>query len=327
MNAKNTVHILDRGVAKKCGVNSALILGHLRFWIDNNITNNRNFHDGHYWTYQSMDSLCRTFDYLTASQIRTAIDKLVKGGYVLKGNYNNSSYNRTTWYAITEAGYGLFSDCESTNAPAENPLPICEEPQIEPRNSANALEKNHNSICEISQMELRNSANGVEKFHNSIRGEDNNTDIATDIATQMDDCAEASPPPPAPPVPPVFQIPLNDNSLFPVTTDMVAHWRELYPAVDVEQQLRKMIGWSESNPKKRKTRNGIMNFVNRWLAKEQDRGGNGYQAGYGQGGYYGNGNDGTRRTGWNEAGPEVPFGNAGEREMSADERWGIKSAF
>ena len=38
-------------------------------------------------------------------------------------------------------------------------------------------------------------------------------------------------------------------------------------------ELRKMKGWCEGNPAKRKTRRGIVRFVNTWLAKEQDRGG------------------------------------------------------
>lgn len=110
--------------------------------------------------------------------------------------------------------------------------------------------------------------------------------LGKDRLGEGSDCAEPPKAPPAPPVPPVFQIPLNDNSLFAVTAEMVSHWRELYPAVDVEQELRKIIGWCEANPQKRKTKNGVNRFVTNWLSREQDRGGtrNGaYQGGYGGG--------------------------------------------
>lgn len=73
--------------------------------------------------------------------------------------------------------------------------------------------------------------------------------------------------------PPVITLPLNDNTDYRITQDEVDHWKELYPAVDVMMELRKMKGWCEGNPAKRKTRRGIMRFVNAWLAKEQDRGG------------------------------------------------------
>ena len=61
-------------------------------------------------------------------------------------------------------------------------------------------------------------------------------------------------------------------------------WMELYPAVDVMQELRKMKGWCQENPRKRKTKKGIRRFVGNWLAREQDKGGTrGYMSAFGQG--------------------------------------------
>ena len=73
--------------------------------------------------------------------------------------------------------------------------------------------------------------------------------------------------------PPVAELLLNDGSLYPVYQPDVDKWSELYPAVDILAELRKMVGWCDANPKKRKTKAGIRSFVNKWLAKEQDRGG------------------------------------------------------
>ena len=69
---------------------------------------------------------------------------------------------------------------------------------------------------------------------------------------------------------------LNDNSLHLVTQSDVEHYKELYPAVDVEQELRSMLGWLEANPRRRKTRSGIKAFIAKWLSKTQDQGGVGY---------------------------------------------------
>ena len=33
-----------------------------------------------------------------------------------------------------------------------------------------------------------------------------------------------------------------------------------------------MAGWLDANPSKRKTKRGILRFVNGWLAREQDKG-------------------------------------------------------
>lgn len=66
---------------------------------------------------------------------------------------------------------------------------------------------------------------------------------------------------------------LNDKSEYPLFDKNIAEWKELYPNVDILQELRKMKGWLNSNPTRRKTKKGILKFVNSWLAKEQDKGG------------------------------------------------------
>ncbi len=67
---------------------------------------------------------------------------------------------------------------------------------------------------------------------------------------------------------------LNDGSEFDVTETIIEEWSELYPAVDVKQDLRMMKGWIDSNPSRRKTRAGIKRFITNWLAKTQNSGGN-----------------------------------------------------
>ena len=78
---------------------------------------------------------------------------------------------------------------------------------------------------------------------------------------------------PEPEEPAVISLPLNDKTWYPITQKQVDEWSGLYPAVDVMQELRKMLGWLDASPSNRKTRRGIKSFVNRWLSKEQDRGG------------------------------------------------------
>lgn len=70
--------------------------------------------------------------------------------------------------------------------------------------------------------------------------------------------------------PPAVVLPLVDGTDFEISVEMVAELSSLYPAVDVEQQLRNMRGWLLANPKNRKTKAGIMRFVNSWLSREQN---------------------------------------------------------
>lgn len=66
---------------------------------------------------------------------------------------------------------------------------------------------------------------------------------------------------------------LNDKTEYSVYQEDISGWIKLYPAVDVMQELRKMKGWLDANPNRRKTKRGIKRFINSWLSKEQDKGG------------------------------------------------------
>ena len=64
---------------------------------------------------------------------------------------------------------------------------------------------------------------------------------------------------------------VTGSGSFDVTIDYLNSLRTLYPAVDVEQELRKMYAWLDSNPKNRKTSRGIKRFITSWLGRAQDR--------------------------------------------------------
>jgi hypothetical protein len=70
-------------------------------------------------------------------------------------------------------------------------------------------------------------------------------------------------------------LPLNDGSQYAVTEAQVREFADLYRAVDVLAELRKMRGWLIANPANRKTKSGVLRFVTRWLSQEQDKAGKG----------------------------------------------------
>lgn len=70
----------------------------------------------------------------------------------------------------------------------------------------------------------------------------------------------------------VARIPLNiTDTYYLIFQEDIDHYKGLYPAVDVEQEIRSMVGWCEANPNNRKTKNGIKRFINNWLNKSQNR--------------------------------------------------------
>lgn len=121
----------DSKIAKEYGINVAIILDKLYHWIEHNKTNNKNFYDGRYWTYNSMDAWCKLIDFMTINTIRRTLEKMEKEGLIITGNYNQSKYDRTKWYALTDKANSIFEDSQFhlANLPNQNgknaePIPI-----------------------------------------------------------------------------------------------------------------------------------------------------------------------------------------------------------
>lgn len=68
----------------------------------------------------------------------------------------------------------------------------------------------------------------------------------------------------------IFELCTNTGELYPFYQDDIDSYKSLYPAVDVEQEMRKMIGWLDANPARRKTKSGMKRFVNGWLVRQLD---------------------------------------------------------
>jgi hypothetical protein len=94
-------HSFDPEVAAKVGLNAAVIFQNIVWWAEKNAANNKHFHDGLWWTYNSVSAFADLFPYLTGKQIRTALTKLEDDGLLVSGSFNKSAYDRTKWYAPT----------------------------------------------------------------------------------------------------------------------------------------------------------------------------------------------------------------------------------
>ena len=105
-------HSFDVRIAKEYGIEEAIILNNMYFWIEKNKANNQHFYDGKYWTYNSKKAFAELFPYMSERQIDYAISNLIKKGLIEKGNYNKVGFDRTLWYSITKMGYCILQNCE-----------------------------------------------------------------------------------------------------------------------------------------------------------------------------------------------------------------------
>ena len=106
-------------VAKEVGVDGAIMLENLHYWIIVNKAKHKedHFHDGEYWTFNTKKGFSELFPFWTERQVRRILDNLIKDGYLKTGNYNKSSYDRTLWYTLTEKGWNLWNFNISPNGP------------------------------------------------------------------------------------------------------------------------------------------------------------------------------------------------------------------
>lgn len=97
-------HSFNTDIAKEYGIEEAIILHNLFFWINKNTANDKNFKDGSYWTYNSITGYAKLFPYIHEKKIKRVINLLVDEGLVKKGNFNENRMVHTNWYAFTEKG-------------------------------------------------------------------------------------------------------------------------------------------------------------------------------------------------------------------------------
>ena len=146
IGVRSLYHSFNVDMATKYGMVEAILLNHICFWIAKNKANNVHAHDGRYWTYTTVKALSELYPYLTANQVRRALEKLKEKGLIIDGEYNAKPFDRTKWYSLSDAGMAEVGvDFHATEA-ANNTIPNDEE---------------DNSNCSKSQMELANLPNGV----------------------------------------------------------------------------------------------------------------------------------------------------------------------
>ena len=121
-------HSFNVEIAKKYGVDGAIMIENLYFWIQKNKVNNKNFHDGRYWTYNSMKAFTELFPYWTEKQIRRILENLKKDGAIITGNYNKIPYDRTLWYALDDSIISFYSNETLDLTKQENGKPKKVEP-------------------------------------------------------------------------------------------------------------------------------------------------------------------------------------------------------
>ena len=121
----------DGDFAKEHGVNEAIMYQYFSYWIAKNKANDKHFYDGYTWTYNSQKALTELFPFWNRAKIQGIISSLENQGLLIKGNYNQLAYDRTTWYALPKFEQSVVqnqtvncSDLNNEWFKNEQPIPI-----------------------------------------------------------------------------------------------------------------------------------------------------------------------------------------------------------
>lgn len=122
---KDSVLLLNLGLVDKIGLNEAIFLQQLHYWIEIKQRSAQagepvnGYADGHFWVYKTLNPIAKTkaqkmkdnghrvitswsedFKFWSAKTVQRTINSLVDSGFVLKGNYNKMKMDKTVWLTI-----------------------------------------------------------------------------------------------------------------------------------------------------------------------------------------------------------------------------------
>lgn len=130
-----TEYHFNAELAQRHGVNGAIFLHAMAFWIAKNQANGRHFHEGRTWTYNTLEALAKLFPFWTRRQVERIVAKLKEDGVLLTGNFSQDKTDRTVWYALADSVlevYGLLAVPISPEGDMEPPEPEAPEAPISP---------------------------------------------------------------------------------------------------------------------------------------------------------------------------------------------------
>ena len=104
-------------LATEYGVDGAIFLHCMAFWTAKNRANGRHFHEGRYWTYNTMKALTELFPFWSRRQIERIVAGLKEAKALLTGNFSEDKTDRTLWYALGDQILEAYGEGASPISP------------------------------------------------------------------------------------------------------------------------------------------------------------------------------------------------------------------
>ncbi len=92
----------SKSLASEIGLNNAVFLNDIAYWVDYNESNNTAYNEGRYWTFGTYKDICKRHPYWTPKQVQKIIKDCKDSGWLLVGNFSKNPYDRTNWYTLSD---------------------------------------------------------------------------------------------------------------------------------------------------------------------------------------------------------------------------------
>ena len=87
-------------LAAVIGLNEAIVLNQIHYWIEKNRQQGLNLNDGRTWVFQTYKEWNEQFPFWSERTLERIFRSLEKSGYIIASCYNKRKYDRTKWYTI-----------------------------------------------------------------------------------------------------------------------------------------------------------------------------------------------------------------------------------
>lgn len=181
-------HSFNINLAKKYGIEEAILIENFIFWIKKNIANQKHFYDGRYWTYNSAKAMAQLFPYMNDKKIYRIIDNLCKINFLLKGNYNTDPFVKTLWYSFSDEAIEVLGKEGYDITKIESPFPENGNSYTDINNTDNKEDniiilskKAEDNAEHVNVKSLLESNNGVKKCSKKSNNVNRDIDYLYDL--------------------------------------------------------------------------------------------------------------------------------------------------
>jgi hypothetical protein len=94
-------HSFDVEIAQEIGLEKAIILNNIAFWVNKNVANKKHTHNGKTYTYNSYEAFAKLFPYMKINTIKRVIREMEEEGILeSRTDLNESTHDHTKWYCV-----------------------------------------------------------------------------------------------------------------------------------------------------------------------------------------------------------------------------------